>query len=146
MDGETHINIYSRGATEIGRWLSNFSYSPIETEDGNFNSVEGYWYWIQTHNDSLRSLHGFSAKKIGKESEIIVTISQEEFKKKIRKAIDLKLKTKPQWVAREVNLPLEHYYDYGGKIVYKEEHNWIVEHIEARVKQLREHYKIDPCH
>lgn len=79
MDGETHINIYSRGATEIGRWLSNFSYSPIVTEDGSFNSIEGYWYWIQTHNDSLRSLHGFSAKKIGKESEIIVTISQEEF-------------------------------------------------------------------
>jgi len=26
IDGETHINIYSKGKTEIGRWLSNFSY------------------------------------------------------------------------------------------------------------------------
>lgn len=146
MDGIHHINIYSKGTTEVGRWLTNFAYCPIQTEHGWFNSVEGYWYWLTSFNDKLRTLHGFEAKKLGKESEVIMERSVDEFKNKICDAIDLKLKTKANWVAREVNLPLKHYYDYGGKRVYKEEYNWITEHIEKRVKQLRQHYKIDPPH
>lgn len=31
IDGIHHINIYSKGKTEVGKWLSNFSYSLIET-------------------------------------------------------------------------------------------------------------------
>ena len=34
-DGITHINIYSQGKTQLGRFLSNFEPSPIETEDGS---------------------------------------------------------------------------------------------------------------
>lgn len=141
MDGETHINIYSKGKTEIGKWLSNFSYVPIQTEHGRFNSIEGYWYWLTTLNDKLRELHGFSAKKLGKESEMLQQLSAEEFKSCICKAIDLKLKTKHKWVAESVNLPLKHYYEYGGKRVEKQEYNWITEHIELRVKQLKEYYE-----
>lgn len=140
MDGETHINIYSKGKTEIGKWLSNFSYSPIQTEYGWFNSVEGYWYWLTTLNDKLRDLHGFSAKKFGKESENIQQLSDEEFKNYICKAIDVKLKTRAKWVSESVNLPLAHYYEYGGKKVEKPEYNCITEHIEIRVKQLKEYY------
>ena len=43
-DGITHVNVYSRGLTTLGRWLSNFAHCPIETEDGPFASIEGYWY------------------------------------------------------------------------------------------------------
>lgn len=146
MDGETHINIYSKGVTEVGRWLSNFTYSPIKTEDGLFCSVEGYWYWLSSRNEELRSLCGFSAKKIGKESDRIIELEDKDFKDKIRKALDIKLRSRALWIAKEVNLPLQHYYNYGGKIIHKEEHNWIVLHLESRIKQLREHYKIDPPH
>ena len=83
IDGVHHINVYSKGKTEIGRWLSNFSYSPIQTKNGNFESIEGYWYWITTLNDRLRELHGFPAKKLGKESEKILEVSDEIFKQKI---------------------------------------------------------------
>lgn len=33
-DGITHINIYSKGKTDLGRMLSNFAKFPIETVDG----------------------------------------------------------------------------------------------------------------
>lgn len=142
IDGVHHINIYSKGKTEIGRWLSNFSYCPIQTEHGWFNSVEGYWYWLTTLNDKLRELHGFSAKKLGKESEKVIEITDLVFKFKICKAIDLKLKTRSKWVAEQCDLPLKHYYDYGGKRIEKEKYNWITEHMQNRVNQLREHYKL----
>lgn len=141
IDGVHHINIYSKGKTEIGRWLSNFAYSPIQTQHGWFNSVESYWYWLTTLNDRLRELHGFPAKKLGKESEKIMEYSEEAFKEKIKKALDVKLKTNPRWVAEQVNLPLRHYYEYGGKKIEKQEYNWIVEHLGKRIQQLREHYE-----
>ncbi len=141
IDGVHHINIYSKGKTEIGRWLSNFSYAPIQTEHGWFNSVEGYWYWQTTLNDHLRELHGFAAKKLGKESEKLVELTDEEFKNRIKKAIDLKLKLRLRDIAT-INLPLTHYYEYGGKRVEKPEYNWITEHIQKRVNQLREYYKL----
>lgn len=140
MDGETHINIYSKGKTEIGRWLSNFSYSPIQTQHGDFESIEGYWYWLTTLHSKLRTLHGFSAKKLGKECKKVREYSEEEFKSYICKAIDAKLKTRAKWVVDSVNLPLAHYYEYSGKKVKKPEYNWITEHIEMRVKQLKDYY------
>lgn len=140
IDGVHHINIYSKGNTEIGRWLSNFAYSPIQTEHGDFDSIEGYWYWLTTLHGKLRILHGFSAKKLGKECKKVKDYSDEEFKQYICKALDAKLKTRPKWVAESVNLPLKHYYEYGGKRVEKQEYNWITEHIEKRIKQLKEYY------
>lgn len=142
VDGVDHINIYSKGLTEIGRWLSNFTHCSIETQHGNFNSVEGYWYWLSSQNQSLRLLSGFSAKKLGKESPKIQQLVDEEFRKYICQAIDLKIKTNPKKVAEQCNLPLEHYYDYGGKKVIKPEYNWITEHIQMRVNQLRKYYEI----
>lgn len=139
-DGTDHINIYSKGKTEIGRWLSNFSESWINTENGWFRSVEGYWYWLTTLNEDLRNLSGFKAKELGRKSEKIVSYSDEDFKNKICKAIDLKLKLQPKKVS-EINLPLRHYYDYGGKRVEQPKYHWIAEHIEMRVKQLKEHYQ-----
>jgi len=133
MDGVAHINIYSKGRTEVGRWLSNFTHSPIETEDGYFESIEGYYYWLTRRDERLRTVSGWSAKELGKSIEKVEEIEKEQFKNKIRKALDLKIKTRPKWLVEKVNLPLEHYYEYGGKRVYRPEHNWIVEHIEKRI-------------
>lgn len=66
-DGVTHINIYSQGKTELGRMLSNFYKCRIDTKDGVFNSVEGYWYWLGIEDckekDALKTLSGYQAKK-----------------------------------------------------------------------------------
>lgn len=46
-DGVNHINVYSRGVTEIGRVLSNFEPCEIETNHGTFASLEGYYHWLR---------------------------------------------------------------------------------------------------
>lgn len=65
-DGISHINVYSKGRTGIGRFLSNFTFYPIHTVDGEFHSIEGYWYWLTCRDDRLRYLHGYEAKKLGR--------------------------------------------------------------------------------
>lgn len=76
-DGVTHINIYSKGKTEIGRWASNFQYAPIVIDDGHFDSVEGYFYWLGTRNAQLRFLSGFAAKKLGRESPDVIRLTSD---------------------------------------------------------------------
>jgi len=45
-DGIDHINVYSKAKTDLGKFLSNFTYAKIKTQDGIFSSIEGYWYWL----------------------------------------------------------------------------------------------------
>lgn len=117
-DGITHINVYSRGSTEIGRLLSNFAYSPfVHPEYGKFNSVEGFWFWLKTEDDELRNLHGFKAKKYGKEQiEIYGEIHRSDFQEQIIIAIDEKLVQNPEIYKKLclTNEPLTHYYYYGS--------------------------------
>lgn len=71
QDGINHINIYIQGKTSIGKILSNFYHYNIITKDGNFNSIEGYWYWLGIEDckekEILRNLYGYTAKKTGNE-------------------------------------------------------------------------------
>lgn len=39
-DGIDHINIYSKGKTELGCLLSNFAFSPFTINNDTFPSVE----------------------------------------------------------------------------------------------------------
>ena len=129
IDGKDHINIYSKGNTKLGRWLSNFTYSPIHIEnEGNFNSIEGYWYYTTTGDDHLRLLSGYSAKQYGKKLPEI----NEFDRSKIKNAITIKLNTyqgPSYFLCNKTNLPLCHYYVYGGKKV-DAGYEWIIKHIE----------------
>jgi hypothetical protein len=144
-DGVTHINVYSKADTELGIWLSNFSYSPITIpEDGNFNSIEGYWYWLLCGDDRLRLTTGFDAKSLGRfilgDSERII---DDKFKEKIKLAIDIKIKSNHMMMKElyQSSLPLCHYYVYSGK--RKDAgYEWIIEHIDDRRSLLRKHFNI----
>jgi len=118
-DGKNHINIYSKGWTELGRFLSNFTRCSIATEDGPFNSIEGYWYWLSTKNNSLRKLYGYNAKKVGKKLPRIFTLPQNEFEEKIRQACWTKLHTSPKMLFKftQSTLPFTHYYIFNDKII-----------------------------
>lgn len=133
-DGITHINIYSKAQTSLGRFLTNFSHSPIETEDGHFESIEGYWYWLGcTHKDKdkLRKLSGFKAKQVGRELRALDWQDSPEFKRKICDAITYKIKnSKFLQEFLDSKLPFCHYYNYGGKVVEPEDGRWVIEHIE----------------
>jgi len=142
-DGITHINIYSQGKTELGQMLSNFYKFPINTKDGNFMSVEGYWYWMGIEDcpekERLRSVYGFNAKKLGK--EILQFKSKrvdDNFENKILNDIWYKFKSNTHLLKKEYwELPLEHYYNFGGCIRdVKKNYLWMIEGIEKMRKHL----------
>lgn len=129
-DGVTHVNVYSRGKTALGRWLSNFTLAPFtHPKYGYFASVEGFWYWLSTgkKHDCLRDMFGWEAKSMGKTFE---SIPCDNFEQIIKTAIRAKLIANPIMLRKLIDcpLPLEHYYVYGNKPVdagYK----WITDYI-----------------
>jgi hypothetical protein len=140
-EGVTHINVYSKSKTELGKWLSNFTYAPIELDEGKFDSIEGYWYWLRCFDNRLKTMSGFAAKQLGKQLQGEFNHTPENFEEKIKKSIDVKLKTYLDKSKKlcESNLPLCHYYEYGGKRVDAGS-NWIIKHIEFRRSMLREYF------
>lgn len=136
LDGISHINIYSKGRTALGRILSNFYKYPIITDDGQFMSVEGYWYWLSIEDckekEKLRQLSGVAAKIAGK--QLLLTKSrrwEDNFETKISKAIWYKFRRHADLVTQEnYRLPLVHYYAYNGKVKdVTEKYQWMIDNI-----------------
>ena len=121
-DGYDHINIYSRSDTALGRAMSNFfRWNFFHPEYGEFQSIEGFYYWLLTGGNhyELRYLFGFKAKKFGMEQEKVRRIDS-KFKEEVQYAIYLKVVQCPyiqELLLESVNkdLPFAHYYYYGDK-------------------------------
>lgn len=139
LDGVDHINVYSRGKTELGRNLSNFAHMHFKHPTlGYFSSVEAFWYYIKTgcKHEHLRRLFGAFAKASG-EKLPIVEMEKEEFHRLVREAITCKIEQNTTLLDAVIHneLPLKHYYVYGQgeKAVIREQHQhyWQLEHINA---------------
>jgi hypothetical protein len=129
-DGVDHLNVYSKGKEELGRWMSNFAREPIETKDGQFVSIEGYWYWLGCRDDRLRNLSGFAAKQLGRELQQTFQMTIPEFQAAVEGAIRAKAKKRPDMVTKlkACVLPLAHYYVFGNPPVVKDAgHKWILD-------------------
>ena len=118
IDGVECINIYSKAKTQLGFCLSNFSPLAIEGGGHRFASVEAWWYWYETgkkHNH-LKSLSGFAAKKEGRKFEKVQRVTPALFKE----IALLKLEQHPalKEALKASTLPLVHYYEFNGKIVW----------------------------
>jgi hypothetical protein len=143
-DGITHINIFSRSKAELGKLLSNFAHTPIETDYGTFASIEAYWFWLRSdvsqkeERKRLRTLHGFDAKDLGSKLIISPTYNEEKFIKRIKEAFALKIEQHSHIfkMLKESELPFKHYYVYNGFVVIPG-HQWQVEEWE----ELRESIK-----
>lgn len=143
-DGTTHLNVYSRASSRLGRALSNFSnLSFIHPIHGPFESVEGYWYYASTgfQHDDLRHVSGVQAKQLGR-SYPKVMIDELTFQHHIRVALDARFAAHP-WLRVELarsTLPLTHYYYWGNinnpKVVTPSVH-WIIEHLEDSRNRFR---------
>lgn len=133
QDGIDHINIYTKGATELGRFLSNFAHCPIVTEDGPFRTIEGLWYWLIVKDDRLRTTNGFESKKLGRQNSKQDWLEDDESKEKIKRAISIKIESQPRMLKELIKstLPLTHYYCYGDKVINVPAASWIIEHIES---------------
>lgn len=145
-DGITHINVYSKGRTALGLFLSNFSEFIIDTEeDGIFNSVEGYWYWLSVDpqlgekRERLRKVYGWDAKKLGRELRSEDPDDWDiEFQNKIKKAIKYKI-LHSSFIEQFKNstLPFVHYYVFGDKI-HLGSGEWIMNYLELLRVELKE--------
>jgi CO dehydrogenase/acetyl-CoA synthase beta subunit len=121
-DGITHINVYSKGKTPLGRALSNWtplaSGKYIQTAHGPFLTIEGYWAWLGYINppDSLRTATGWRAKQfILRRPEVI----RPHFEELIKDALWDKCEGLEDPIRKsflENELPLAHYYVYGGRV------------------------------
>lgn len=129
-DGKDHVNVYSQGRTLLGRLLSNFAHTPFILDGETFESVEGYWYWIQTGDERLRHLHGFEAKDLGRRLAAQMPVSSQRgiSLEQLRRAYAAKLSRHPllHQELKECKLPLAHYYVYGDKVVQPMEWQWTV--------------------
>lgn len=119
-DGIDHINVYSKGQTELGRLLSNFAHTPFWPEnkpEDRYESVEGWWYWYSTgmKHDSLKRLFGFEAKKVGRSYSSVQTPTKEVLVKVYSRKIECNPQIQKMLVTS--TLPFTHYYAFGGKIV-----------------------------
>lgn len=169
-DGVDHINIYSSGATRLGRLLTNFANSPCFYGDTRFASVEGFWYanilacseyadevdLRQKPYAELRTAYGSYAKKVGKsiceslgidtEKRAEIT-SQKFFKQTIRVAMRSKLDNNQelQHLLKDSTLPLKHYYFYGIKAPYRvillPQFDWLCDFWEEMREELKEVYR-----
>ena len=115
-DGVDHINIYSKGKTQLGRDLTNLSNLPVTISGaGAFKSMEGYWYWLSTggKHECLMEMSGFEAKKFASN---IPDVDNADFKDLIRRALWLRMEQNEplKKALRESTLPLKHYYSYGS--------------------------------
>ena len=145
-DGIDHINVYSCGRTELGRLLSNFAHTPFTVPvHGTFASVEAYWYWLQCGDtaarERLRLLHGFAAKKAGRELRVpdYARVNDLEFRRCIARAIREKIWQTPKLAGMLAasDLPFTHYYVYGEKVVRPANNEWIMDAIAHYRVKLR---------
>lgn len=142
-DGISHINIYSKGKTSLGRALSNFSSDYVDTTDGRFASIEGYWYWLSCpetypYKNDFRRLVGNEAKQRGREVGARDWLSAPHFKLKIYNAMLTKLILHDSILLEFLsnNLPFRHYYVMKDKVIEPVEGQWIIEMWEFLRKQL----------
>lgn len=130
-DGSTHLNVYSAGKTLVGRFATNFATARFtHPEFGDFVCVEGFWHWYATgmQHEIYRYHRGSACKVIAKwHTKVPVT----DFEARVREAINAKYKAHPEQLAAlmATDLPLVHYYEYGGKVVVPKHNHWVISHL-----------------
>ena len=145
-DGVDHINVYSQGKTDLGKFLSNFAHTPIDLPEGHFESIEGYWHYLGLPDNcreksKLKKLWGAEARSVGRGlRKRYGTKHKSDFKDKIRHAIDVKLlEYQTLWVNDDaVFLPLEHYYVFkDGRINdQRKQFGWLTDMIQEEIDLL----------
>lgn len=119
-DGKSHLNIYSKSRTSIGKKLSNIATIPLSHPIyGNFISMEGYWYWLSTGmtHSEFRLMDGWTAKGHGRN---IDRKFYPDFQTEIVHGLNCKFHSNESLLDEFMDIgdiPLTHYHNYSGSIV-----------------------------
>lgn len=135
-EGITHINIYSKAQSPLGRSLSNFEKCSINTSIGKFESIEGLIFYLGCFDDRLRNISGFTAKALGEQIDRGIRLPEDVFRRLIVEAMCVKA-DKYRISIKHSILPFTHYYHYGTKIIQLPKWGWQVEEwekIRTRIK------------
>ena len=149
-DGVTHINIYSKGNTELGRLLSNMAEVGFDHPvAGYFRSMEGFWYYYFTgsQHDEFKVMSPWECKKTGKllrDDRIDKEGISDYDKAIILQAIGYKIKQSTEIIGLMLDsvLPFTHYYNYGGRVITLPHYNWMVDEFE-RIRKILKGAKLD---
>lgn len=132
-DGKDHINIYSKSKTALGKRLTNLSgLNFVIPWHGEFDSMEGYWYWLKTGriHENLKYMNGFEAKKFAKD---LPAVHDPLFKDHIRYALWKRFSFHPSVKEAFIksSLPFKHYYCYGDddRTVVYPPFDWITDEL-----------------
>lgn len=138
-EGITHINIYSKAQSPLGRYLSNFDRCHINTALGEFASIEGLIYYMGSFDERMRDVSGLNAKSIGEVVDRKIRLPEDVFKRIIVEAMWNKVHANDHLksLLKDCTLPLTHYYVYGNKIVHVPKWDWQVDEWNNIRKQLR---------
>lgn len=117
QDGITHCNVYSKGKTELGRWLTNPSpLGFVHPNFGHFNTAEGLHFFLKTGmiDYDYANLSGFEARKKGKADHKNYQHNP-QFDHLMRVGWICKITQNSELYYRVMDnkLPLVHYYYYG---------------------------------
>ena len=145
-DGKTHINIYSKGRTFLGRFLSHRTLCELNLPEGRFLCVSAYWYHLTCKEDSrLNRVHDWETELLATQLSPLPRKQQlpaAELQAKIKKALDAKIKWSDYWQEEftESELPFLHYYlDAEGNVVDESrKYRWLLNHLEARRTLLQQ--------
>lgn len=153
-DGIDFINVYSRGNTKLGRFLSNMYYAPIDTPYGRFDTIEGYWHYLALPDncpdkEQLMTVDGFHARKIGQAlREQYGTVERDDFETLISAALLEKLSSHTDdWVeeyGKTDKLPLEHYYatDNERAIELLNKYKWMFDIVDTYMEDIYDDLRV----
>ncbi|MGL5398255.1 MAG: hypothetical protein ACRDBQ_23770 [Shewanella sp.] len=161
-DGVTHINVYSGGKTNLGRFWSNFHHSNTMTPHGLFSSLEGYYHYLKVLRsvieakksveqlgihyqlEKLKSVYGKAAQQAGRELRkhlaslgiYTLDVPDEWFNANFKEALVNKLNDDKQMQVEvfDNQLPYLHYYVMGKNVFYKEHFSWLTEQINSVIE------------
>lgn len=116
-DGISHLNVYSKGKTQLGRWLTNPSPLGFDHPNfGHFDTAEGLHFFLKTGmlDYEYARLSGFEARKKGKADHKRYQ-QNPQFDQLMRIGWLCKITQNPElyYLVMDNKLPLVHYYYYG---------------------------------
>jgi hypothetical protein len=146
QDGKTHINIWAKGATFIGKFLAPRTLCELSMPEGRFLCVSAYWYSLISKEDSrLSHVNGWETELLATQLSPLPKKQQlpaTELQAKIKKALDQKLKWSEYWMGEftESTLPfLQYHLDAEGNVVDEsKKYRWLLSHLEARRTLLQQ--------
>lgn len=146
QDGKTHININTKAATFLGKFLAHRTLCELNMPEGRFLCVSAYWYSLISKEDSrLNRVHDWETELLATQLSPLPKKQQlpaAELQAKIKKALDQKLKWSEYWQEEftESTLPFLHYrVDAEGNVVDESrKYRWLLNHLEARRTLLQQ--------